>query len=451
MTERVFKRKIYDQILCWKNENNGKSALLIEGARRVGKSTIVEDFARREYKSYILIDFNKASNEINGLFDDLMDLDFIFLRLQTIYKKKLEVRNSVIIFDEVQKCPNARQAIKYLVEDGRYDYIETGSLISIKKNTENITIPSEEDKLQMHPMDYEEFRWAMGDEVSIPMLRTFWEKRIPLQSAHREAQRNLRLYMLIGGMPQAVNAYLDTNNFGKVDAVKRKIVQLYADDFLKIDPSGKATQMFLSIPSALSNNKNRYTTTSIIGNVDENKRVELLKALEDSKCVNLAYHANDPNVGMPIATNFDKFKMYVADTGLMVTMAFWDKDYAENVIYEKLLGDKLDANLGYIYENIIAQMLTASGNKLFYHTWNKKKEDGSIDDKHTYEIDFILSRGHKVCPIEVKSSGYKRHTSLDDFCKKYSSRILNRYLVYTKDMAKEEQILYVPVYLTPFL
>ena len=257
--------------------------------------------------------------------------------------------------------------------------------------------------------------------------------------------------MLVGGMPQAVNAYLDTNNFGKVDAVKRKIVQLYADDFLKIDPSGKATQMFMSIPSALSNNKNRYTATSFIGNVDEDKRVELLKALEDSKCVNMAYHANDPNVGMPIATNFDKFKMYVADTGLMVTMAFWDKDYTENVIYEKLLSDKLDANLGYIYENIIAQMLTASGNKLFYHTWNKKKEDGSIDDKHSYEIDFILSRGHKVCPIEVKSSGYNRHASLDVFCEKYSSRILNRYLIYTKDMAKEEQILYVPVYLTPFL
>lgn len=451
MTERVFKRKIYDQILSWKNENNGKSALLIEGARRVGKSTIVEDFARREYKSYILIDFNKTSHEVKGLFDDLMDLDFIFLRLQTIYKKKLEVRNSVIIFDEVQKCPNARQAIKYLVEDGRYDYIETGSLISIKKNTENITIPSEEDKLQMHPMDYEEFRWALGDEVTIPMLRTFWEKRIPLQSAHREAQRNLRLYMLVGGMPQAVNAYLDTNNFGKVDAVKRKIVQLYADDFLKIDPTGKATQMFLSIPSALSNNKNRYTTTSIIGNVGENKRVELLKALEDSKCVNMAYHANDPNAGMSIATNFDKFKIYVADTGLMVTMAFWDKDYTENVIYEKLLNDKLDANLGYIYENIVAQMLTASGNKLFYHTWNKKKQDGSIDDKHSYEIDFILSRGHKVCPIEVKSSGYKRHASLDDFCEKFSSRILNRYLIYAKDMAKKEQILYVPVYLTPFL
>lgn len=314
METRVFKRKIYDKILSWKNENNGKSALLIEGARRVGKSTIVEEFARKEYLSYILIDFNKASNEIKDLFDDLMDLDFIFLRLQTIFKKKLETRKSVIIFDEVQKCPNARQAIKYLVEDGRYDYIETGSLISIKKNTENITIPSEEDKIQMYPMDYEEFRWALGDEVTIPMLRTFWEKRIPLQSAHREAQRNLRLYMLVGGMPQAVNAYLDTNNFGKVDAAKRKIIQLYADDFLKIDPSGKVSQMFMSIPSALSSNKNRYTPSTYIGNVDEEKRVELLKALEDSKCVNIAYHANDPNVGMPIATNFDKFKMFVGDT-----------------------------------------------------------------------------------------------------------------------------------------
>lgn len=451
METRVFKRKIYDKILSWKNENNGKSALLIEGARRVGKSTIVEEFARKEYLSYILIDFNKASNEIKDLFDDLMDLDFIFLRLQTIFKKKLETRKSVIIFDEVQKCPNARQAIKYLVEDGRYDYIETGSLISIKKNTENITIPSEEDKIQMYPMDYEEFRWALGDEVTIPMLRTFWEKRIPLQSAHREAQRNLRLYMLVGGMPQAVNAYLDTNNFGKVDAAKRKIIQLYADDFLKIDPSGKVSQMFMSIPSALSSNKNRYTPSTYIGNVDEEKRVELLKALEDSKCVNIAYHANDPNVGMPIATNFDKFKMFVGDTGLMVTMAFWDKNYTENIIYEKLLSDKLDANLGYIYENIIAQMLTVAGNKLFYHTWNKQTKEGETDYKHIYEIDFILSRGNKICPIEVKSSGYKKHTSLDDFCDKYSNRILNRYLLYTKDLAKEGQMLYVPIYLTLFL
>lgn len=451
METRVFKRKIYDKILAWKEDNNGKSALLIEGARRVGKSTIVEEFAQREYKSYIVIDFNKASAEVKGLFDDLLDLDFLFLRLQTIYRKKLEVRQSVIVFDEVQKCPNARQAIKYLVQDGRYDYIETGSLISIKKNTQDITIPSEEDKIQMYPMDYEEFRWALGDEVTVPMLRTFWEKRLPLQSAHRDTQRNFRLYMLVGGMPQAVNTYLSTNNFGMVDAVKRKIIQLYADDFLKIDPSGKATQMFLSIPSFLSSNKNRYVPATYIGRIDEDKRVELLKAIEDSKCVNMAYHANDPNVGMPNATNFDKFKMFVGDTGLMVTMVFWDKSYTENIIYEKLLSDKLDANLGYIYENIIAQMLTAAGNKLFYHTWYKKKADGSLDAKHPYEIDFILSRGHKICPIEVKSSGYKRHISFDDFCEKYSSRILGRYLIYTKDLAKEGQILYVPVYMTLFL
>lgn len=451
MTTRVFKRKIYDKILAWKKENNGKSALLIEGARRVGKSTIVEEFARNEYKSYIIIDFNKAGNNIKSLFDDLMDLDFIFLTLQTIYKKKLEVRNSVIIFDEVQKCPNARQAIKYLVEDGRYDYIETGSLISIKKNTENITIPSEEEKIQMYPMDYEEFRWALGDDVTIPMLKTFWEKHIPLQAAHRDAQRNLRLYMLVGGMPQAINAYLDTNNFGKVDAVKRKIIKLYEDDFLKIDPTGRASKMFMSIPAALSSNKNRYTPTTYIGAVDEDKRIELLKALEDSKCVNMQYHVNDPNVGMSTTANFEKFKMFVGDTGLMVTMAFWDKDYTENIIYEKLLSDKLSANLGYIYENIIAQMLTASGNKLFYHTWNKKLDNGEVDEKHFYEIDFILSRGHKICPIEVKSSGYKTHASLDDFCKTYSSRILNKYLLYTKDYAKEKDIVLTPLYMTPFL
>jgi len=451
MTTRVFKRKIYDKILAWKKENNGKSALLIEGARRVGKSTIVEEFARNEYKSYIIIDFNKVGNNIKSLFDDLMDLDFIFLTLQTIYKKKLEVRNSVIIFDEVQKCPNARQAIKYLVEDGRYDYIETGSLISIKKNTENITIPSEEEKVQMYPMDYEEFRWALGDDVTIPMLKTFWDRRIPLQAAHRDAQRNLRLYMLVGGMPQAINAYLDTNNFGKVDAAKRKIIKLYEDDFLKIDPTGRASKMFMSIPAALSSNKNRYTPTTYIGAVEEEKRIELLKALEDSKCVNMQYHVNDPNVGMSTTANFEKFKMFVGDTGLMVTMAFWDKDYTENIIYEKLLSDKLSANLGYIYENIIAQMLTASGNKLFYHTWNKKLENGEVDEKHFYEIDFILSRGHKICPIEVKSSGYKTHASLDDFCKTYSGRILNKYLLYTKDYAKEQDIILAPMYMAPFL
>lgn len=444
MERRVFKRKIYNKILDWKNSNNGKTALLIEGARRIGKSTIVEEFARNEYESFILIDFNKASQEIKDLFKDLMDLDFIFLRLQQAYRTTLVQRKSVIIFDEVQQCPLARQAIKYLVADGRYDYIETGSLISIKKNTEHITIPSEEDRLQMHPMDYEEFRWALGDEVTIPLLRRFWEKKTPLKNVHRQTQRDIRLYMLVGGMPQAVNAYLDTNNLQKVDEVKRRIIKLYEDDFLKIDPTGRISKMFMSIPSALTRNASRYVPFSVIGSVDESKLIELLKNLEDSKTVNMAYHADDPNVGMPLSSNYDKFKMFVADTGLFVTLAFWDKEYTENIIYEKLLSDKLSANLGYVYENFVAQMLKASGNRLFYHTWPK-------DEKHSYEIDFIITHGHKICPIEVKSSGYNTHKSIDEFCKLYSSRILWRYLIYTKDLSHDAEVILTPVYMTPFL
>lgn len=444
MERRVFKRKIYNKILDWKNSNNGKTALLIEGARRIGKSTIVEEFARNEYESFILIDFNKASQEIKDLFKDLMDLDFIFLRLQQAYRTTLVQRKSVIIFDEVQQCPLARQAIKYLVADGRYDYIETGSLISIKKNTEHITIPSEEDRLQMHPMDYEEFRWALGDEVTIPLLRRFWEKKTPLKNVHRQTQRDIRLYMLVGGMPQAVNAYLDTNNLQKVDEVKRRIIKLYEDDFLKIDPTGRISKMFMSIPSALTRNASRYVPFSVIGSVDEFKLIELLKNLEDSKTVNMVYHADDPNVGMPLSSNYDKFKMFVADTGLFVTLAFWDKEYTENIIYEKLLSDKLSANLGYVYENFVAQMLKASGNRLFYHTWPK-------DEKHSYEIDFIITHGHKICPIEVKSSGYNTHKSIDEFCKLYSSRILWRYLIYTKDLSHDAEVILTPVYMTPFL
>lgn len=444
MERRVFKRKIYNKILDWKNSNNGKTALLIEGARRIGKSTIVEEFARSEYESFILIDFNKASQEIKDLFKDLMDLDFIFLRLQQAYRTTLVQRKSVIIFDEVQQCPLARQAIKYLVADGRYDYIETGSLISIKKNTEHITIPSEEDRLQMHPMDYEEFRWALGDEVTIPLLRRFWEKKTPLKNVHRQTQRDIRLYMLVGGMPQAVNAYLDTNNLQKVDEVKRRIIKLYEDDFLKIDPTGRISKMFMSIPSALTRNALRYVPFSVIGSVDESKLIELLKNLEDSKTVNMVYHADDPNVGMPLSSNYDKFKMFVADTGLFVTLAFWDKEYTENIIYEKLLSDKLSANLGYVYENFVAQMLKASGNRLFYHTWPK-------DEKHSYEIDFIITHGHKICPIEVKSSGYNTHKSIDEFCKLYSSRILWRYLIYTKDLSHDAEVILTPVYMTPFL
>ncbi|MBO7338090.1 MAG: ATP-binding protein [Paludibacteraceae bacterium] len=418
--------------------------MLVEGARRVGKSTLVEQFAQNEYESYILIVFNEASEDVKSLFNNLMDKDFIFLQLQTIYNVVLKERKSVIIFDEVQNCPAARQAIKYLVKDGRYDYIETGSLISIKKNTKSITIPSEEERVTLYPMDFEEFRWALGDEATIPLLRTFYEKKLPLDNAHREKMRDFRLYMLVGGMPQAVEAYIETNNFSRVDIVKRNIIKLYQDDFQKLDPSGRLETLFMEIPSQLSQTSNRYKPYSVLGDVDENKLMELLKNLEDSKTTLFSYHSNDPNVGMSLTKDISKFKIFCADTGLFVTLAFWDKSHTENVIYQKLLNDKLSSNLGYVYENIIAQMLTAAGNKLFYYNWAK-------DETHNYEIDFLLSRGSKICPIEVKSSGYNTHASLDAFCEKFSSKIENRYLIYTKDMKKDKETNLLPVYMTQFL
>ena len=445
MGKRVFKRKIYDRILKWKQESNGSTALMIQGARRIGKSTIAEEFAKNEYSSYIVIDFNMASTTVKSLFNDLMDLNFIFLQLQTIYNVVLEKRKSVIIFDEVQKCPNARQAIKYLVQDGRYDYIETGSLISIKQNTKGITIPSEEEHIDMYPMDFEEFRWALGDTASIPFIKTFYEKRISLGAAHRIKQRDLRLYMLVGGMPQAVNEYINTNNLAKVDAVKRRIIKLYSDDFLKIDATGKLSKLFMAIPSQLSKKSTRFYTNSVVGELGKTTEAEMLINLEDSKAVLVSYHSDDPNVGMSLTQDISKYKLFVSDTGLFVTMVFWDKDFAENLIYQKLLADKLEANLGYIYENLTAQMLTAAGNKLFYYTFEK-------DEKHSYEVDFLLSRANKICPIEVKSSGYKTHASLDAFRSKYSARIKNSYLLYTKDlMIGDNEMIYLPFYMTGFI
>jgi len=443
--QRIFKRKIYDRMLQWKQERDGKTALLVKGARRIGKSTIVEEFAQREYDSYMLIDFATASQEVKALFNDLMDLNYIFLRLQAIYNVVLQERRSVIIFDEVQKCPRARQAIKKLVKDHRYDYIETGSLISIRKNTESIIIPSEETRIEMYPMDYEEFRWALGDDATIPLLRQFFDRQLPLEQALRKAMRDFRLYMLIGGMPQAVNEYLDTNNLSKVDTVKREIIELYFDDFLKIDPSGRASQLFRAIPSELSKNASRYQVGSVLSNGEGRNLSEVLRAMEDSMVVDFAYHSNDPNVGLALNSDRERYKMFVGDTGLFVTLAFWDKDVTENIIYDKLLSDKLSANLGYVYENVVAQMLTATGNKLFYHTW---KMEGS---NHFYEIDFLLSRGSKILPIEVKSSGYKTHASLDAFCRKFSDRVGNRYLIYTKDQRKDEATTLLPVFMTMFL
>ena len=442
--ERIFKRKLYSRLLEWKHVQNGKTAILVEGARRVGKSTLVEMFARNEYESYILIDFNRASDDVKSLFNNLMNMDFIFLQLQAIYNVVLTKRKSVIIFDEVQNCPLARQAIKYLVQDGRYDYIETGSLISIKKNTKNITIPSEEERVTLYPMDYEEFRWAMGDDATFPLLRSFYENRLPLNKAHREKMRDFRLYMLVGGMPQAVNTYLETNNFSMVDSAKRGIINIYRDDFQKLDPTGRIETLFMEIPSQLSQTNNRYKPYAVLGDVDEEKMMEYMKDLEDSKTTLFSFHSNDPNVGMSLTKEISKYKIFCADTGLFVTLSFWDKDHTENVIYQKLLNDKLSTNLGYVYENMIAQMLAASGNKLFYYTWPK-------DATHNYEIDFLLSRGSKLHPIEVKSSGYNTHKSLDAFCQKFSHIVDRRYLIYTKDLRKDGDTLLLPVYLTPFI
>ena len=404
MAEFIFKRKIYDRLLRWKQESDGKSALMVQGARRIGKSTVVEEFAKNEYSSYLIIDFNKASAAVRALFDDLMNLDFIFLQLQTIYNVVLEKRKSVIIFDEVQKCPNARQAVKYLVQDGRYDYIETGSLISIRQNTKGITIPSEEERIDMYPMDFEEFRWALGDTASVPLIRTFYEKRMPLGAAHRAKERDLRLYMLVGGMPQAVDEYIRTNNLAKVDEVKRRIIKLYSDDFLKIDATGRLSRLFMAIPSQLSKKATRYYTNAVVGELEDGTEAEMIASLEDSKAVLVSYHSDDPNVGMSLTQDMSRYKLFVSDTGLFVTMVFWDRDFAE----------------------LVAQMLVAAGNKLFYYTFEK-------DEKHSYEVDFLLSRGNKICPIEVKSSGYRTHASLDAFRAKYRSRINNSYLVYTKD------------------
>ena len=445
-TERIFKRKIYERILKWKEASNGNSALLVQGARRIGKSTIVEEFARREYASYILIDFTKCSQEVMNLFNDVSDLNYIFLRLQLIYNVRLKDRESLIIFDEVQFQPKARQAIKSFVKDHRYDYIETGSLISIRKNTQNILIPSEEERINMYPMDYEEFRWALDDIATIPLLHSVWEHPQPLKEAHRKLMRDFRLYMLVGGMPQAVKAYLDTNNFEAVDQAKRLILNIYDEDFGKIDPSGKAARIFAAIPAQLNNNASRYQISSVIAGAKSEDYIEIISEMEKSMTVNISHHCDDPNVGMAAYENLRQYKMFVGDTGLFVTLAFKDKDFTENILYDKLLSDKLSSNLGYLYENIVAQMLVCSGNKLFYHTW--PTESG----KHNYEIDFLLSRGIKIVPIEVKSSTYKTHVSMDVFCEKFSSRIANdRYLVYTKDYFQDGSLKYLPTYLAYFL
>lgn len=442
----MFKRKIYSKMLEWKQNSQGKTALLIEGARRIGKSTVVEEFAKNEYRSYVLIDFARASKEVRSLFEDVSDLNYLFLQLQLQYKVDLHERDSVIIFDEVQLCPMARQAIKALVEDHRYDYIETGSLISVKKNVKDILIPSEERKISMYPMDYEEFLWAIGDETSFALLKKCFEMNQAVgDTINRKQIRQFRLYMLVGGMPQAVNTYIETNNFRLVDEVKRDILNLYESDFAKIDSTGRLAMLFDAIPAQLNKNASRFQASALLGGEKSDKILELIAELKDSKTVLVSYNVNDPNAGLSNTRDLSRYKLFLSDTGLFVTLMFKDKDFTENVIYEKLLSDKLSVNLGYLYENIVAQCLTASGNELFYHTIMNEKS------KHNYEIDFILSRKNKIVPLEIKSSGYKTHKSLDVFSDKFSDRILKRYLVYTKDISKDQDIFCIPVYMVPYL
>lgn len=441
----VFKRKIYQKMLDWK-KRNGETALLIKGARRIGKSTIVRQFVENEYETYIFIDFSNAKKEVFDLFEDVSDLDYIFMRLQVIYKIQLFERKSAIVFDEVQKQPYARQAIKHLVADGRYDYLETGSLISIKKNVKDIILPSEESKLTMYPMDFEEFRWALGDTATVDLLRMFLEKMKPLgDAAHRQVMREFRLYMLVGGMPQAVSKYLETNNMAAVDITKREILSLYEDDLIKLDNSGKSSAIFKAIPAQLSKGIARYQVTSVLPNETTYRTYENIYELADSMTVNVVFHSDDPNVGLALTKDTSRYKLFLGDTGLFVTQIFMDKDATDNVIYNKLLSDKLDTNLGYIYENMVSQIFRASGYELFYHTI--KKNEG----KSYYEVDFLLSKGNKLIPVEVKSSGYKSHTSLDRFCEKFSDRIGKKYLIYTKDLKKEGDIVYLPIYMAMFI
>lgn len=442
----MLKRKIYDELKAWKINSKGKTALLIEGARRIGKSTIVEEFAKNEYESYLIIDFAFARKEVKDLFLDLNDLNYFFMKLQLLYGVVLQDRNSLIIFDEVQFNPKARQAIKLLVKDGRYDYIETGSLISINKNVKEILIPSEERKLQMYPMDFEEFLWSMGDTATISLLKdALISKKSLGQVVNREILKKFRLYMLIGGMPQAILEYLNSNNLELVDQVKRDIINLYEQDFYKIDSKGKISAIYDEIPSELNKHSKSYQVSSVLPNDRKQTIEDELAQLISSRTVLPSYNLHDPNVGLSSLYNQNNFRLYNTDTGLLVTLMFKDKKFTENDIYKKLLSDKLPANLGILYENIIAQTLATNGYSLYYHTYYDNSK------KRTYEIDFIISKGSKILPIEVKSSNYRSHTSLDRFCEKYSNRISNKIVIHTKDLDFKNNTLYLPVFMTQLL
>lgn len=439
-----FERKAYQKLLEWKEKYADKYAVMLEGARRVGKSTIAENFAKNEYKSHILIDFSKATDTIRSCFDDIGNLNVFFLRLQAETGTTLYEHESLIIFDEVQLFPKARQAIKHLVADGRYSYLETGSLISIRKNVKDILIPSEEMKIQVFPMDYEEFCDATGGNFEL-LRQIFGSKRAIGQATNRKLMRDLRVYMAVGGMPQAVEAYINGKNFSEIDMIKRQIISLYEEDFKKIDPSGRISALYHAVPAQLAKDARKYRITTAIGKRNNSKADELLYELIDSKTVLPCYNSTDPRASLADTKDFNSYKLYLSDTGLFVTLMFIDRPATENKLYAKLLSDKLPANLGYLYENLAAQMIAASGRELYYHTWEKT---GST---HYYEVDFLISDGSKIDALEIKSSGTGKHESIKEFCRKFSQNINRAYLISQKDVGNEENLLLKPFYLVPFL
>lgn len=447
-----FRRKIYDRLLEWKETSNGKSAVLIEGARRVGKSTIAEEFARKEYDDYILLDFALESKDMRRNFEEnIGDLDTFFRNLFIIKGKDLPRRRAVIIFDEVQLFPLARQAIKYLVADGRYDYIETGSLISIKKNVQNILIPSEEEKLKMYPMDFEEFLWAKGNTAVMPAIKAAFESRKPLGNAvHRKIMQIFREYIAVGGMPQAVSAYVNGESYASIDRVKQGILSLYEDDLRKYDDEErkKASLVFKTIPKQLSDHEMHFTFSEINTNARYVNYVESVEFVAESMMGNRCANVTMPDVLLELYSDRSNFKLYMGDTGLLVSQLIREGAETED-IYRALIYDKLSSNLGMIFENIVAQMLKAGGRELFFHEYKYVPEGTETEKK--YEIDFIIVKNKKICPIEVKSSGYTSHKSFDYFIEKYPIKVQERYIIYTKDLKFTDGITYIPAYMTGLL
>ena len=446
----TLKRKIYDDLLAWKKKRNGATALMIDGARRVGKSFLCEQFSKNEYKSHIIIDFGNAPKDILDVFEnDSSNLDLFFAKLSAFYSKTLYKRDSVIVFDEVQQFPRARQLIKYLVADGRYDFIETGSLIRLKKNVQDIIIPSEEEHIEMFPLDFEEFLWALGDEATAPLIKQCFDSRTALgQALHRKIMNDFRQYILVGGMPQAVLEYVTTKDFEAVDAVKRRILKLYRDDVSKFAQGyeDKVFAIFDGIPSQLSKSGKKYQLSSISKQARFRSYEDSFVWLYEAMVVNTCFNATDPNVGLALSADYLTQKCYMADTGLLITHAFMDSPYIENELYKAILFDKLNINEGMVMENVVAQILRRNGHKLYFYSRNDKEQR-----ENHMEIDFLITEKKKIAPIEVKSGRYASHSSLDKFKKKFSSKLGDAYILYTKDVMVKDNIIHLPVYMAMFL